>query len=52
MLLFIKFCNDEQQNMQSDFESLLYKLIANAFFGKMVENVCKCTNIRLIADLA
>ena len=51
MLPFLKFCNDGRKNAQSDFKSSLYKLIANAFYGKTVENVCKCANIRLIADL-
>ena len=50
MLPFIKFCNDGRKNAQSDFESSLYKLIANTFYGKTVENVRKCSNIRLIAD--
>jgi len=50
MLPFIKFCNDGQKNAQSDFESSLYKLIANVFYGKTVENVHKRSNIRLIAD--
>jgi len=31
MLPFISFYNDGQKNMQSDFESSLYKLIANVF---------------------
>ena len=39
MLSFIKFCNDGRKNVQSEFESLLYKLIANTFYGKMVEKV-------------
>jgi len=51
MLPFIKFCNDGRKNAQSDFESSLYNLIANTFYGKTVENICKRTNIRLIADL-
>jgi len=50
MLPFIKFCNDGRKNVQSDFESSLYTLIANAFYGKTVENVRKRSNIRLIAD--
>ena len=44
MLPFIKFCNDGRKNARwknarSDFESSLYKLLANAFYGKTVENV-------------
>jgi len=34
MLPVIKFCIDCQKNAQSNFESSLYKLIANAFYGK------------------
>jgi len=51
MLPFIKFCNDGRKNAKSNFESSLYKLIANAFYGKTVENVRKRTNVRLISDL-
>jgi len=50
MLPFIKFCNDGRKNAQSDFESSLCKLIANAFYGKTAENLRKRSNIRLIAD--
>ena len=50
MLPFIKFCNDGRKNAQSDFESSLYKLIANAFYGKTVENIRKRANVRLISD--
>jgi len=49
-LPFIKFCNDGRKNAQSDSESSLYKLIANAFYGKTVENVRKRSNVHLIAD--
>jgi len=52
MLPFIKFCNDSRKNAKSEFESSLYTLIANAFYGKMVENVRKRVNVRLIADPA
>ena len=52
MLPFIKFCNDGRKNVKSEFESSLYKLIANAFYGKTVENVRKRANVRLIADPA
>ena len=50
MLPFIKFCNDGRKNARSDFESSLYKLLANAFYGKTVENVRKRVNVRLISD--
>ena len=45
MLPFIKFCNDGRKNAKSEFESFLYKLIANAFYGKAVDcRSCKiCT---------
>jgi len=49
---FIKFCNNGRKNAQSDFESSLYKLIANEFYGKTVENMHKRANVRLIADPA
>ena len=50
MLPFIKFCYDGRKNAQSDFESSLYKLFANACYSKMVENICKHVNVRLMAD--
>jgi len=50
MLPFIKFCNEGRKNAQSEFESSFYKLIANSFYGKTVENVRKCVNVRLISD--
>jgi len=52
MLPFIKFCNDGRKNTKSEFESSLYKLIANTFYCKTVENVRKRANVRLIADPA
>ena len=52
MLPFIKFCNDSRKNAKSEFESSLYKLIANAFYGKTVNNVRKRANVRLMADPA
>jgi len=51
MLPFIKFCNNGRKKAKSEFESS-YKLIANAFYGKTVENVQKRANDRLIADPA
>jgi len=50
MLPLIKYRNDRQKNAKSDFESLLCKLIANAFYGKMVENVRKWVNVQLTVD--
>ena len=47
---FIKLCNDGRKNAKSDFESSLYKLIANSFYGKSVENIRNRSNIRLISD--
>jgi len=50
MLPFIKYCNEGRKNATSEFESSLYKLLANAFYGKTVENVRKRANVRLICD--
>jgi len=52
MLSFIKFCSDGRKNVKPEFESSSYKLIANAFYSKTVENVRKCANVCLIADPA
>jgi len=51
ILPFIKFCNDGRKNAKSEFD-LLYKLIANTFYGKTVENVRKRANVRQIANPA
>jgi len=48
----LPFSNDGRKNAKSEFESSLYKLIANAFYGKTVENMRKRANVRLIADPA
>ena len=50
MLPFVQYCNEQRRNAESDFESGLYKLFANSFYGKSVENVRKRTNVRLITD--
>ena len=47
---FIRYCNEQRKNADSEFESGLYKLFANAFYGKMVENVRNRVNIKLLAD--
>ena len=50
MLRFIKYCNEGRKNAESDFETSLYKLLANAFYSKTVENVRNRVNVRLISD--
>ena len=47
---FVRYCNDQRRNAKSDFESGLFKLLANAFYGKSVENVRKRVNARLVTD--
>jgi len=47
---FIDYCNSQRQNAKTDFESGLYKLLPNAFFGKSCENLRKRVNIRLVTD--
>ena len=47
---WIDLCTAQRQMAQSDFESDLAKLQANATFGKTMENVRNRQNIRLIAD--
>jgi len=49
-LPIIKFCNDWRKNAPSDFESSLYKLIANAFYGKTAENIRRRPNVWMISD--
>jgi len=41
MLPFVKYCNDGRKIAKSKFESLMYKLIANVFCGRTVENIRK-----------
>ena len=50
MLPFVAYCNEQRKNAKSEFESDLYKLLANSFYGKTCENVRRRCNIRLIAD--
>ena len=50
MLPFITYCNEQRKNAKSEFESNLYKLLANSFYGKTCENVRRRCNIRLISD--
>ena len=47
---FIEYCNSHRQNAKTDFESGLYKLLPNAFFGKSCENLRKRVNIRFVTD--
>jgi len=47
---FIEYCNSQRKNAKTDFESGLYKLLPNAFFGKSCENLRKRVNIRLVTD--
>jgi len=41
---FIEYCNDQLKKATTDFESGLYKLFANSFYGKTVKNVRKRMN--------
>jgi len=36
---FDDYCNRHRQNAETDFESGLYKLLRNSFFGKTCENL-------------
>ena len=47
---FIEYCNSQRQNAKTDFESGLYKLLPNTFFGKSCENLRKRVNIRFVTD--
>jgi len=49
---WIDLCTAQRQNAQSDFESDLAKLQANATFGKTMESMRNRINVRLIADPA
>jgi len=50
MTPFIQYCNEQRKKATTDFESGLFKLFANSFYGKMVENVRKRMNARLLTD--
>ena len=39
-----------EKNADTEFESGLYKLFGNSFYGKTVENVRKRSNVRLVSD--
>jgi len=47
---FVDYCNSQRQNAETDFESGLYKLLPNSFFGKTCENLRKRVNMRFITD--
>ena len=47
---FIEYCNEQRQNAETEFESALYKLLPNSFFGKTCENLRKRVNARLVCD--
>jgi len=50
MTPFIEYCNDQRKKATIDFEYGLYKLFANSFYGKTVENVRKRMNAKLVTD--
>jgi len=47
---WVELCNEQRKAAESDLESDLAKLQANATFGKTLEQVRNRVNIRLIAD--
>jgi len=47
---FIEYCNDQRKKATTNFESGLYTLFANSFYGKIVENVRKRMNAKLVTD--
>jgi len=47
---FIEYCNEQRKKATTDFESGLFKLFANSFYGKTVENVRKRMNAKLVTD--
>jgi len=47
---FIEYCDKQRKKATTDFESGLFKLFANIFYGKTVENVRKRMNAKLVTD--
>jgi len=47
---FIEYCNDQRKKATTDFESGLYELFANSFYGKTVENVRRRMTAKLVTD--
>jgi len=47
---WIETCNEQRRSADSEFESYLAKLQANATFGKTLEQIRNRVNVRLIAD--
>ncbi len=47
---WIQYCTRGRQNATSEFESNLFKLMANAIYGKSLENLRGRRNVRLIVD--
>ena len=44
---YITNCTEKRKNSKSDCFKNLYKLLNNSCFGKLMENVCKYTNVEL-----
>jgi len=47
---FIEYCNEQRKKATTYFESGMYKMFANSFYGKTVENVRKRMNAKLVTD--
>ena len=43
---YIDFNTEKRKTTKSDFEKDFFKLINNSVFGKTIENLCKCVNVR------
>ena len=43
---FVKYCNEQRQNAETEFESALYKLLPNSFFSEQLARICESASMR------
>ena len=50
MKRYIDFNTEKRKNAANDFEKYFFKLMINSVYGKMMENLTKRINVRLVHD--